>query len=292
MASKVILAVFVLCFYGCLHDAAGQNTILWSVDDRESGNRSYLLGTFHQMGSTWVDSLTKVIEALSDAELAVFESIDPAEDLAASMNRRPSDFSYRDRLKSGDVEWLEEYTANWAVPLEKLRPMELHWKLNQLKARDVCKTSGPEDRFDHFDNYLIYIADSLGIPTVGLETDSMQADMINEKIGENTWGALRRVIHGDVRTLRLGREKRGSCAFARLYMDLKIGDYPLDESCDQTGPVIADRNRAWMEELPDLLRSHRCFVAVGLMHLFYDCGLITALREAGFVVMPVRDLRG
>lgn len=291
MAYKPIVLLFCLWFSAFHRDAAGQNTILWSVDDRASGNRSYLLGTFHQMGSTWVDSLTKVIEVLSDAELAVFESTDPADALAERMNERAPDYTYREILRRRDVKWLDAYTADWAVPLEKLRPIELHWKLNQLKARDICKTSGPGDRFDHFDNYLIHIADSLGIPTTGLETDSMQADMINEKIAENTWEALRRPIHSDVRTLRRGKEKRGRCSFARKYMRLEIGDYPLDEPCAETDPIIADRNRAWMEALPDLLRSHRCFVALGLMHLFYDCGLITALRNAGFVVMPVYGLK-
>lgn len=289
MALRNFVAAALL-FFSC--SVVAQNTILWSVDHIDTKHRSYLLGTFHQMGSSWVDSLTVVMEKLAEADLAIFESVETGIELQSVMGSREWSSNVREELRRRDIEWLEEYTRDWVVPLEKLHPMELHWKLSQDMARVICNTSTPEDRFDHFDNYLIHISDSLGIPYTGLETDSMQSDFINKQTGENTWKALRKTIHSDIRTLRRGKAKRGQCNFANRYMRLELGNYPLDKECpEEDDAAVSERNREWMKVLPDYFMEQSCFVAVGLLHLFYDCGLINALREAGFVVAPVYDLK-
>jgi len=285
---NLIVAAFLFLSTPCI----AQNTILWSVDHIDSQHRSYLLGTFHQVGSTWVDSLTVVMEKLAAADLVIFESIETGTELQSSMASREWNSGFRDELRKRDIAWLEAYTSDWVVPIEKLTPMELHWKLSQDMARVICNTSSPADRFDHFDNYLIHISDSLGLKYVGLETDSMQSDFINEHAGENTWSALKKTIHSDVRTLRRGKAKRGQCNFANKYLRLELGNYPLDRECPERGDAaVSARNREWMKALPDYLMEQSCFVAVGLLHLFYNCGLINALREEGFVLAPVYDLK-
>ena len=54
----------------------GQNTILWKITDTINNRTSIILGTFHQFGNSFVDSIPEIKENLYNSELAIFESID------------------------------------------------------------------------------------------------------------------------------------------------------------------------------------------------------------------------
>lgn len=266
-----------------------QNTILWTITHPEVEHKSYLLGTFHQMGSNWVDSLYVITDALIQAELGIFESTETGEEIQSLMNSRKSNSDYRYVLKSKTVSWLEEYSRDWVVPLEKLNPVELHWKLQQRMAYDLCKTATAYDYFDHFDNYLLHIRDSLNLKNIGFETDSMQGLFINESFSKRGWADFRKIIEGQVKLLRRGKPQGGQCDFSRKYKSLTLSDYQLDQPC-LDDVMIAQRNAEWMKTLPDLLNNHQCFVAVGWLHLNFECGLITSLRKAGYNLEPVLEL--
>jgi len=52
-------------------------------------------------------------------------------------------------------------------------------------------------------------------------------------------------------------------------------------------PLYEGRNNQWIKQLPALMKSQSCFVAVGCMHLIGDSGLITQFRKAGYKVEVV-----
>jgi uncharacterized protein YbaP (TraB family) len=70
-------------------------------------------------------------------------------------------------------------------------------------------------------------------------------------------------------------------------------DYKFEKTCAQIKTSSAEdqlvrrRNGTWMQKLPSLLEKSNCFVAVGIGHFFYDCGLIQLLRSLGYIVEPV-----
>lgn len=78
------------------------------------------------------------------------------------------------------------------------------------------------------------------------------------------------------------------CQNATDYMNFKF-DYQLKEKCGGN-PLIKSRNEAWLKIIPELLNNNPCFIAVGLLHLYGDCGLIIQLRNRGYSVKPVYDL--
>jgi uncharacterized protein YbaP (TraB family) len=58
-------------------------------------------------------------------------------------------------------------------------------------------------------------------------------------------------------------------------------------------PALAERllyrrNQAWCERLMLWLRDGRMFIAAGAAHMFGDRGLVTLLRERGYLVERVR----
>ena len=55
---KIILILSILLSVNMVNS---QNTILWSISKPDSNKTSYLFGTFHQMGNSFVDNKPKII---------------------------------------------------------------------------------------------------------------------------------------------------------------------------------------------------------------------------------------
>jgi uncharacterized protein YbaP (TraB family) len=79
------------------------------------------------------------------------------------------------------------------------------------------------------------------------------------------------------------------CSLANGYASFTL-DYRLSEECKGNGMaevLVKTRNEDWMRKLPPLLEADNCFIAVGMMHLFNQCGLIQRLRAIGYSVEPM-----
>ena len=261
-----------------------QETILWEITHPTSRHTSYLLGTYHQLGNHFIDSLPEVKQKLLKAELAVFESVD-APKTRSYILERPNDMSYQKYLPKAQVKWLEEYALETRLPLPKLTATELYFVLFQRYYQGFCENVLPEDEWKHFDSYLMYLADEHKVPSVGLESDSLQLNSIEENYGKNDWKNMRKKLTHWVNAHRGKIKEEKMCEFAYQYRSFNL-DYKLDEAC--TEEILGKkRNDKWMARLPHLLKDQDCFVAVGLSHLMYECGLISQLRQKGFRVKPV-----
>lgn len=264
----------------------GQNTILWKVSDTTSSNTSYLLGTFHQFGNSFVDSLPEIQRSLLKTELAIFESIASPEDFAGRINQREGNNGIEKGLKKKELHTLKTMSKDWKVDLSKLRPLEVKWKLAQEFSKVNCGATKPSDEWDHFDNYLIHLATKNGIETMGLETDSFQIEAINDAAGNPDWKKERKAIKYWLNHMLADEVNPEMCRGVETYRSMEL-DYKLDADC-QGSALVDSRNSTWMEVLPNLLHAKSCFVTVGLAHLMLKCGLIQQLRSAGFKVEPIQ----
>ena len=87
---KKVLNLFVFTFF--IIAVFAQNTILWSVRKAGSEKTSYVLGTLHQMGNSFVDEKPKIKELLLKSDLAIFESVeDKNEKIIGVMLNRTDD---------------------------------------------------------------------------------------------------------------------------------------------------------------------------------------------------------
>jgi uncharacterized protein len=282
MRKFALLFTLFLPFSG---NVSGQNTILWSVTDTASKNTSFLLGTYHQIGNSFVDSLPEIQEALFSTNVAIFESIDNGEKVRAYLNSRSDNSEYLTNLKKSDITFLQSLASDWAVPISKLKPLELLTKLQQVYFETQCGSVKPTDKWDHFDDYLIYLARSKNMTTVGLESDSLQTANITAFAPDVTWESVKKPIHTWVNNIKGSKHRTTYCQFAREYMSMSF-NYQFDQTCNED-PMLKGRNDKWMKILPDYLRNDKCFIAVGLLHLYGDCGLIMQLRQQGFVVTEI-----
>lgn len=111
--------------------AISENTILWKVTDASNDKTSFVVGTFHQLGNSFVDSIPEIKEALLSSELAVFESIDNINDTRKMIQRRKPSLEIEKRLKKQDFKKLKAIAQDWKVDIYKLKPIEIRWKLQQ-----------------------------------------------------------------------------------------------------------------------------------------------------------------
>ncbi|MDN4166458.1 TraB/GumN family protein [Cytophagales bacterium LB-30] len=266
-----------------------QNTILWKVSDTLHHKTSYLVGTFHQFGNSFVDSIPQIKEALMSSKLAVFESIEDVESTRNMINQRVSSTDIEKWLKKKDLVALKEVSQHWEVDLYKLKPLEISWKLQQEFQKVKCQTVHPSDDFDHFDSYLIYLAQLHGKEIVGLETDSLQLDLIAQEYKYPDWKSERKRIRTWVQLLQSEQTDFDYCQLAKKYRKFDL-DYELEKECEAS-VLLMQRNNVWMKSLPRLLRSQDTFVAVGLYHLMKQCGIIEQLRSQGFLVEPLEIVR-
>ena len=93
----------------------------------------------------------------------------------------------------------------------------------------------------------------------------------------------RRRIAGMIERIHQGT--RDHCDEIEWYRNMHL-DYKLDQPC-QNALLLEDRNRKWLVRIKEHFSREACFVAVGMSHLMFDCGLIKQLEEAGYMISPV-----
>jgi len=280
---KYILNIFILLTMSQL--AMSQNTILWKVTDTINNKTSFIVGTFHQFGNSFVDSVPEIKESLINSELAVFESIDQIENTRKMIESRKPSREIEKRLKRKDLKKLKKITKGWKVDLYKLKPLEIRWKLQQEFQKIKCKTTKPTDEFDHFDRYLQHLAEENKIEILGLETDSLQLSLIEKEYNNPNWKQERKKISAWINQMTTDKPNMNNCRLANNYRNFEL-DYQFEKECE-SDILILQRNNVWMETIPNLLSKKDTFIAVGYSHLKKRCGILEQLKNKGFIVEPI-----
>ena len=279
----LFLTISILQISSCF----SQNTIFWSIKKPESSNTSYLLGTYHQMGNSYADSLKTVTRALSNADIAIFENIDTGEGITNLLNARNDDFTYRKELNKSDLKYLDEISKNWKVSVSKLSSSELIMKIQQTYFETQCGTVKNTDSINNFDNYLIKLAKQSEVELWGLESDSLITSYINQSVKPD-WESHKKEISIWLQNIKKSEHTREYCAFASSYMKQEI-DYQLKSECSDS-LLINTRSKIWIPLLINQISNKNAFIAVGISHLFGKCGLISQLQELGYIVEPLYNL--
>ncbi|MEO8933884.1 MAG: TraB/GumN family protein [Xanthomarina sp.] len=280
-------ALTILIFIITTQFVGSQNSILWRVSDTVNNKTSFIVGTFHQIGNSFVDSIPEIKNHLKNSDLALFESLDNADDTREVINKRQRSNDIEKNLKKDDFTKLKEITRNWKVDLYKLKPIEIRWKLQQEHPKIVCKTVKQSDKFDHFDNYLQHLAKENNVELLGLETN--QLDILEREFENSNWKKERKNISAWIHKINTDKTNVKNCAYANKYMNFDL-DYEFQKECE-SNYIILDRNNEWMKKIPNLLSTQNIFIAVGIDHLKWKCGILKQLENQGFEITPIEIKR-
>lgn len=275
----------LLCILLLSNICYSQNTIIWEVIDTINNRNSFIVGTFHNIGNAFVDSIPMIKTALLNADVAIFESIDDENKLADLLQKRKIHNELEQLMPEQDYTVLKELCKDWKIELSALKPIEVLLTLRRKFTIEKCGTVKPTDDWDHFDNYLIDIVKKNKIAMLGLETDSMQLKLLDdfEKSADKSLISLE--ISFWISKLTNQQEYYEECQEIRHYQRFEI-DYEFENDCVDDIMVIK-RNEEWIKTLKYLFSQKNCFVAVGLLHLKYNCGLLENFKRMGFIVRPV-----
>ncbi|GAB3741157.1 hypothetical protein GCM10027594_20940 [Hymenobacter agri] len=265
-----------------------QNTIMWKVAGPDVPAPTYILGTFHQMGNSFLDRRPLITQALLAARVAAFESVEDKEQaIVAVINARLASTAYQQALDPADAAYLATYSKAWLVPLDKLQPAELLVKLQQDYVAQNCGTVLPTDTATHMDDYLLGLARRAKLPVVGLETYTTQFKAINATpTGELTWEKAKPGVHFWVESLAQHKNQAQICAVAKEYLRMRF-DYQFKVPCAPANELVIKRNQQWLPKVKELVQTGNAFIAVGQFHLYGACGLLQQLRDLGYAVTAV-----
>jgi uncharacterized protein YbaP (TraB family) len=263
----------------------GQSTIIWEVTDTLHHKTSFIVGTFHHIGNSFVDSIPILKTALLNAEVAIFESIDDESKLINTLQKREEQHKIEKLLSGDDFIKLREMSNDWKVNLLILKPIEVLLKLRQEFQLTKCKTAKKTDKWNHFDNYLIDIAKQNKVALIGLETDSLQLNILDDL--EKSWSeeAISEEISFWISKLTNEQNWYEECRETEQYKNFEI-DYEFANECEDD-ILVKKRNEEWMPMLLDIFSKKNCFLAVGLLHLKHNCGLLETFKRNGFNVKPI-----
>ncbi len=281
---KHVLNIFI--FLTISQIAISQNTILWKVTDTINNKTSFIVGTHHQFGNSFVDSIPEIKKSLLNSELAVFESIDNVEHTRKILNSRKKSYEIEKWLSKKYLRKLKKISADWKVDLYKLKPIEIRFKLIREFTKIKCGTVKPTDKFDHFDNYLQHIAKESQIKLLGFETDSLQLNLIHNEYKNASWKKERKNIKVWIDQMITSKPNIIKCEFENKYRKFDL-DYEFEMEC-KSDILLLQRNNEWMKIIPNLLRTKNTFIAVGYSHLRKKCGILEQLKNKGFIIEPIK----
>ena len=261
------------------------NTVLFEVTSSKNNHVSYLFGTHHAFGKTLFDSLTNANEVLASSDLLIKENLNiPGETAEDIINRRTNFTEWKKYLEKEDLNYINNLFAESPTDYKKMTPTEMYVFLNRHFKQHVCLNKREDDNSLSLDDYIASKASEQNIELYGLETTEEQINLINKDVEGRPRKSHKRRLSNIIEKIKT--KNVNDCEETKWYSKMSI-DYQMNIPC-RNALILIDRNDKWIKKVSDLIENRNCFIAVGLSHLMYECGLINQLIELGYTVLPIK----
>lgn len=274
---------------------------------RISGNGldvpSYIVGTYHLAPASFVDDIAGVREAMAAVE-QVYGEVDMsdmarARELMLGAMMLPEGKSISDLFTADEMSRINAYMrevmgVDFSNPLiasqmGRMRPSMLATQLMLLQYMKLTPGFKPTELIDE---YFQAEARKQGKRVGGFESEEFQmallyGDMSDAKEREE----LLELVDNNAEAIA----EMQRMADAYFSLDIKrLGDMMEGEvesgdmTLEEFKRMVTDRNRRWVEAMPEVMSSAPTLFVVGAGHLPGDEGVIALLKDAGYKVKAVR----
>ncbi|WP_200979683.1 TraB/GumN family protein [Echinicola sp. 20G] len=268
----------------CCNETLPLRTVLFKVTKSNSGKTSYLFGTHHAFGKPFFDSLDNANQVLAACDVLIKENLNiPGHTAQDIINGRIEKTKWTKLLDQEDLAFIENLFASSPTDFQKMSPTELYVFLTRYFKEQVCLGKDPASTYLSLDDYIGSKAEELDMELLGLETSEEQIEMINKDVEGMPRKVHKRRLSMIIEQIRSNNSQ--NCGETDWYDQMDI-DYQLAQPCRNT-LMLSDRNYKWMKTIQKSLETNNCFIAVGLSHLMYECGLIKQLQNLGYTVSPI-----
>ena len=286
----IFLLTLILATRESRSQQAIENSIFWEIQRSDLGHPSYLFGTFHLMGSGYVDSLTNLIEKFKTSknvvgELLLDSSMTTRMMASAQLHDTTLDKLLDSTLYHQTARWLHELSGYDLRMFNSMNPMTIQIFIMTMLQQKYFPLKQANEM--PMDMYFQDRAKKEGKQLIGLEdfetqvhalfdqfTLQRQAEMLGDFVQDRS--------KTKTELLEMNKYYRAG-ELTKLEELLATQNYSEEEA----EILLDNRNKQWMEQLPDLIKENQTFIAVGALHLPGKNGLIALLRKAGYTVSPV-----
>ena len=269
-----------------------QNTLLWKVTNKNNNNTSYIFGTLHMFGYSFINNYPVITEKLKESNLVITETDTDRQKLRDFYNKRTSTDDLKNIVSNEDYEYLKKILNDKWVDISKYTSTEILLKLRGITPKIKCSVLHHTDTL-LMDEYINNLSDSLNIRKDYFETEKEQLDLV-ENSNLYSWSVLKKAISPTIKLLKSDKGNEKYCDFVNQYSNFDL-NYMIDERTSKSGSsilrnpiLLKDRNDKWVKKLVEKFNSNNCFVGVGLFHLYFESGLISQLKKLGYTIEPVK----
>lgn len=264
------------------------NTLLWQVTGNHLKKPSFLFGTFHLLCKEDIHFSDQLIKAIKFSNKIYMEMDmdDPSTMLSGMLYMNMKDGKkLQDLYTPEEFQRLEKYFSDTLeTPITLLQQMKPYFLIALLYPR-MMECSSPAG----IETELLKIAKENSKEIKGLETMQFQASVFDSIPYE--WQAKELLKNIDSFSLY----KTEFSTMLDFYKAQQLDSLKSMIAKSEFGTqkyenlLLIDRNKNWVNQLKEIMKSESVFVAVGTGHLVGESGLINLLRKEDYEVKPLEN---
>lgn len=274
--------------------------LLWKISGNGLEKPSYIFGTHHLAPLSIKDSIADLPQAIDGTTQVYGEVI-----MADMMSPQFMQLMQQQMMIAGDTTLQSLFTpeqlelvskvvkenmmADLSM-LDKLKPAVITQQLTLLFCMKHFGGINPQEQLD---TYFQQQATQSGKKVGGLETPESQLDVLFNTQTLQRQANLLFCLVQDI-DKAMSQAKRLNEAYLSQNLDdvLKLMEEREGNSCDplpgEMESLLDDRNKAWIEKMPAIMKDAPTFFVVGAGHLPGANGVLNLLKQQGYAVEPMK----
>lgn len=274
--------------------------LLWKVTGNGVDAPSYIMGTHHLAPFSIMDSIAGLRQAMRETqqvygELKMSELESPATmQLMQKSMMIDGDTTLTTLFSPEDYATVNKFCKeNMMMDLSMAPKLKPAYLLNNVVVMAYVKHVGKFNPQEQLDTFFQSQASKNGKKVDGLETPEFQFNLLFNGVSLQRQAQLLMCTLHNIDS-EVENIKKLTDAYMRqdLRTMLEISEQRKGNQCDplptEEDAMIFNRNKAWAEKLPAILKAAPTFVAVGALHLPGEKGLLNLLKKQGYTVEPVK----
>lgn len=274
--------------------------LLWKISGNGLEKPSYIFGTHHLAPLSIKDSIQALPQVIDGTTQVYGEVI-----MADMMSPQFMQLMQQQMMIAGDTTLQSLFTAEQLEivskvvkenmmadlsMLDKLKPAVITQQLTLLFCMKHFGGINPQEQLD---TYFQQQATQSGKKVGGLETPESQLDVLFKTQTLQRQANLLFCLVKDI-DKAMSQAKRLNEAYLSQNLDdvLKLMEEREGNSCDplpgEMESLLDDRNKAWIEKMPAIMKDAPTFFVVGAGHLPGANGVLNLLKQQGYTVEPMK----
>lgn len=287
------LKYILICFLGISLAANAQNkkasnTLLWEISGKGLEKPSYVFGTYHFAGKSFIDTMKVLNQKLNSADAIVGELLMDSTMATKLVPHMLMKNNFIDKLLTPAeyklvADYLKKVSGGYDLKMfNSMKPAAIQVMLMSFTAPVTFSKDNPA-----IDQYFQDDAKRRGKKVIGLETVEEQASILLGGSLERQKELLLKSVTNEAKTKAEGQKIYDNYIAQDLDQFEKLFSKHEDYTQEEMDKLLKNRNQNWLNQLPKLMQGQGLFIVVGAGHLVGKDGLLKGFKDLGYTVTPI-----